>query len=104
MRTRMFLALSFALSGRLEQPVRAAGQVRQLRSQRRHGVRDRVGHGPDGPDRTGLADSLAAERRSRAGGDEVAQLDTASAPVMGDYPYGPGGSKQRQRRLEGGWE
>ncbi|MEP7239680.1 MAG: aldo/keto reductase [Devosia sp.] len=34
--------------------------------------------------------------------DEVARLDLASAPVMGDYPYGPGGSSQRHRSIAGG--
>jgi aryl-alcohol dehydrogenase-like predicted oxidoreductase len=29
--------------------------------------------------------------------EETAKLDTASAPVMGDYPYGAGGTKQRTR-------
>ena len=32
---------------------------------------------------------------------EVAALDKASAPVMGDYPYGPGGTSQRRRTLSG---
>jgi aryl-alcohol dehydrogenase-like predicted oxidoreductase len=34
--------------------------------------------------------------------DATARLDEASAPVMPDYPYGPGGVAQRSRRLEGG--
>ncbi|HEX4298290.1 MAG TPA: aldo/keto reductase [Devosia sp.] len=34
--------------------------------------------------------------------EEVARLDAASAPVMGDYPYGKGGSGQRTRPMAGG--
>lgn len=34
--------------------------------------------------------------------EETARLDTASAPVMGDYPYGAGGTKQRTRPMNGG--
>ena len=34
--------------------------------------------------------------------DEVATLDGASAPVMGDYPYGAGGTGQRTRPIRGG--
>lgn len=34
--------------------------------------------------------------------EEVAKLDTASAPVMGDYPYGKGGTSQRTRPIAGG--
>lgn len=34
--------------------------------------------------------------------EETAKLDTASAPVMGDYPYGAGGTKQRTRPMNGG--
>ena len=34
--------------------------------------------------------------------DEVTALDTASAPAVGDYPYGPGGTSQRTRPIKGG--
>lgn len=34
--------------------------------------------------------------------DEVTTLDTVSAPVTGDYPYGPGGTSQRTRHMRGG--
>jgi aryl-alcohol dehydrogenase-like predicted oxidoreductase len=34
--------------------------------------------------------------------DDVTMLDTASAPVMGDYPYGPSGTGQRTRPMRGG--
>lgn len=34
--------------------------------------------------------------------DEVRALDGASAPVIGDYPYGPGGTSQRTRPIKGG--
>jgi aryl-alcohol dehydrogenase-like predicted oxidoreductase len=36
------------------------------------------------------------------GADEVRALDTASAPAIGDYPYGPGGTSQRTRPIKGG--
>ncbi|MBN9305762.1 MAG: aldo/keto reductase [Devosia sp. 67-54] len=48
-----------------------------------------------------LAQNLKADGLQLAP-EEVAKLDAASAPVMGDYPYGPGGSKQRTRPLAGG--
>ncbi|MEO6012257.1 MAG: aldo/keto reductase [Devosia sp.] len=38
----------------------------------------------------------------RLSADDVAQLDAASAPIMGDYPYGPGGVSQRRRPMNGG--
>jgi aryl-alcohol dehydrogenase-like predicted oxidoreductase len=34
--------------------------------------------------------------------EELARLTEASAPVIDDYPYGEGGTKQRSRKLEGG--
>ncbi|HVY51484.1 MAG TPA: aldo/keto reductase [Devosia sp.] len=34
--------------------------------------------------------------------EETARLDAASAPVMGDYPYGKGGVSQRTRPIAGG--
>ncbi len=33
---------------------------------------------------------------------EMAKLDTASAPHIADYPYGAGGNRQRNRKMEGG--
>ncbi|MDO8358803.1 MAG: aldo/keto reductase [Devosia sp.] len=33
--------------------------------------------------------------------DEMAGLTDASAPPIGDYPYGPGGASQRLRKMEG---
>lgn len=42
----------------------------------------------------------AASARLRA--DDVAALDAASAPPVTDYPYGPGGTKQRIRPIAGG--
>ncbi len=38
----------------------------------------------------------------RLGADDVASLDAASAPPVTDYPYGPGGTKQRIRPIGGG--
>ncbi len=34
--------------------------------------------------------------------DELARLDTVSAPAVSDYPYGGPGTQQRSRRIEGG--
>ena len=34
--------------------------------------------------------------------EEVGRLDAASAPVMGDYHYGRGGTNQRTRPIAGG--
>ncbi|MBP1804826.1 aldo/keto reductase [Rubellimicrobium aerolatum] len=34
--------------------------------------------------------------------EETARLDAASAPLVGDYPYGAKGIAQRHRRIEGG--
>jgi aryl-alcohol dehydrogenase-like predicted oxidoreductase len=34
--------------------------------------------------------------------EELGRLTEASAPVIDDYPYGDGGTKQRHRKLEGG--
>lgn len=42
----------------------------------------------------------AAAVRLRA--DDVAALDAVSAPPVTDYPYGPGGTKQRIRPIAGG--
>jgi aryl-alcohol dehydrogenase-like predicted oxidoreductase len=42
----------------------------------------------------------AATVRLRA--DDVAALDSVSAPPVTDYPYGPGGTKQRIRPIAGG--
>jgi aryl-alcohol dehydrogenase-like predicted oxidoreductase len=50
-----------------------------------------------------LAQNLKADGL-RLTADEASRLDTASAPIMGDYPYGLGGTKQRHRRIEGGWQ
>jgi aryl-alcohol dehydrogenase-like predicted oxidoreductase len=48
-----------------------------------------------------LADNMAADSLTLAP-DELAGLDDASRPEMDDYPYGPAGIKQRQRKMEGG--
>jgi aryl-alcohol dehydrogenase-like predicted oxidoreductase len=50
-----------------------------------------------------LAQNLKADGLTLTA-DEASRLDTASAPIMGDYPYGLGGTKQRHRRIEGGWQ
>ena len=34
--------------------------------------------------------------------EEMETLSKASQPTIGDYPYGPGGMNQRNRKLEGG--
>lgn len=34
--------------------------------------------------------------------EETARLDEASAPFVHDYPYGVGGNRQRNRRIQGG--
>ncbi len=34
--------------------------------------------------------------------EETAMLDEASAPIVPDYPYGVGGNRQRNRRIQGG--
>jgi aryl-alcohol dehydrogenase-like predicted oxidoreductase len=48
-----------------------------------------------------LAENLkAADLRLSA--DEMARLDEASEPAIGDYPYGRKGVAQRDRRIEGG--
>jgi aryl-alcohol dehydrogenase-like predicted oxidoreductase len=49
---------------------------------------------------TQLAENLKADGL-KLSADEAAKLDAASAPVMGDYPYGPGGSSQRHRAIAG---
>ncbi|NKX56709.1 aldo/keto reductase [Arthrobacter mobilis] len=48
-----------------------------------------------------LGDNLAAAAL-RLTADEEAQLVLASAPPVGNYPYGPEGSEQRSRLLQGG--
>ncbi|WP_172123403.1 MULTISPECIES: aldo/keto reductase [unclassified Devosia] len=48
-----------------------------------------------------LADNMAAGDLSLSA-EEVARLDEASKPQIGDYPYGAGGINQRHRKLEGG--
>jgi aryl-alcohol dehydrogenase-like predicted oxidoreductase len=35
-------------------------------------------------------------------GEEMARLDEASVPLIGDYPYGAKGVAQRVRKIEGG--
>jgi aryl-alcohol dehydrogenase-like predicted oxidoreductase len=47
-----------------------------------------------------LAENLKADALMLTAA-EIEQLDTASAPVMGDYPYGSGGTSQRNRTLSG---
>jgi aryl-alcohol dehydrogenase-like predicted oxidoreductase len=47
-----------------------------------------------------LAENLKADTL-RLTAAEIEQLDAASAPVMGDYPYGSGGTSQRNRTLSG---
>jgi aryl-alcohol dehydrogenase-like predicted oxidoreductase len=48
-----------------------------------------------------LAENLGAADL-RLSEEEMARLDAASAPVVGDYPYGAKGIAQRHRRIEGG--
>jgi aryl-alcohol dehydrogenase-like predicted oxidoreductase len=48
-----------------------------------------------------LADNLGAASLALSM-DEIATLSTVSAPLIGDYPYGRGGSEQRHRKIEGG--
>ena len=48
-----------------------------------------------------LADNLGAASLSLSG-EEIAQLNEVSAPQVGDYPYGKGGTNQRVRKIEGG--
>jgi aryl-alcohol dehydrogenase-like predicted oxidoreductase len=48
-----------------------------------------------------LADNMAAANLYLEG-EEIARLDEASKPQIGDYPYGAGGINQRHRKLEGG--
>ena len=48
-----------------------------------------------------LAQNLKADGL-KLNADEVAKLDAASAPAMGDYPYGKGGTNQRTRPMAGG--
>lgn len=53
--------------------------------------------------RTGeqLADNLASVD-VRLSTEDLATLGEASAPAADDYPYGPAGVQQRERRVEGG--
>ena len=48
-----------------------------------------------------LADNLGAAKLALTA-DEIARLSAVSAPQVGDYPYGKGGTAQRYRKLEGG--
>ncbi len=48
-----------------------------------------------------LAENLKADGLMLTA-EETARLDAASAPVMGDYPYGKGGVSQRTRPIAGG--
>jgi aryl-alcohol dehydrogenase-like predicted oxidoreductase len=48
-----------------------------------------------------LRDNLAAATVTLTA-DEIAKLNEASAPSVQDYPYGAGGTRQRNRRIEGG--
>ena len=48
-----------------------------------------------------LADNLAAASLALSA-EEIATLSLVSAPVIGDYPYGKGGTAQRHRKMEGG--
>ena len=48
-----------------------------------------------------LADNLGAASLELSM-DEMATLSTASAPLIGDYPYGSGGTEQRRRKIQGG--
>jgi aryl-alcohol dehydrogenase-like predicted oxidoreductase len=48
-----------------------------------------------------LADNLGAAAIALTP-DETELLDTVSAPVLGDYPYGAGGTAQRHRSIVGG--
>ena len=48
-----------------------------------------------------LADNLGAASL-KLGADEIAGLNEISAPLVGDYPYGKGGTSQRFRKIEGG--
>jgi len=48
-----------------------------------------------------LADNLAAASLALSA-HEIATLSAISAPLIGDYPYGKGGTEQRRRRMEGG--
>jgi aryl-alcohol dehydrogenase-like predicted oxidoreductase len=49
---------------------------------------------------TQLAENLKADGLKLTS-QEASTLDAASAPVMGDYPYGPGGTSQRHRAIGG---
>jgi aryl-alcohol dehydrogenase-like predicted oxidoreductase len=51
--------------------------------------------------RAQLADNLGAGKVSLTA-DDIARLSDVSMPQTGEYPYGKGGSNQRQRKIEGG--
>lgn len=48
-----------------------------------------------------LADNLAAATLELSA-EEIATLSAVSTPLIGDYPYGKGGTDQRRRKMEGG--
>lgn len=48
-----------------------------------------------------LADNIAATELQLSA-EETTRLDSASAPVADDYPYGKAGRQQRDRAIEGG--
>ncbi len=48
-----------------------------------------------------LADNLGAASLKLSAA-EIGQLSDISAPAIGDYPYGRGGTDQRHRKIEGG--
>ncbi len=48
-----------------------------------------------------LADNLAAASLALSA-NEITTLSAVSAPLIGDYPYGKGGTDQRRRKMEGG--
>lgn len=48
-----------------------------------------------------LADNLGAAAL-KLSAEEISTLNTVSAPQIGDYPYGNGGTNQRNRKIEGG--
>jgi hypothetical protein len=48
-----------------------------------------------------LADNLGAAKLTLSA-EEIARLSEVSAPEIGEYPYGAGGTSQRHRKIEGG--
>jgi aryl-alcohol dehydrogenase-like predicted oxidoreductase len=48
-----------------------------------------------------LADNLGAAGVELSG-EEISRLNQVSAPEIGEYPYGAGGTNQRFRKIEGG--